>query len=462
MACWASLLPSPSPWETPSSPLRMLSGSTCALSRLKSEVCSVNAFGDSQVQAAVKVGFFKRRAASRDDTVVRASAQGNRFGRFYFNVTGFPFPLGPFLERRTVRKEVEKGRIWTFEQEQALGFSSVTINIRMTVIKLLSGGLWVHAPIAPTYECIQLLNELEIPVEHIVLPTFAYEHKIFVGPFSRKYPRAQVWVAPRQWSWPLNLPLEFFGIFKAKKLQDQDLSVPWLSEIEQKTLSCPELGIGPYVEVAFYDKRSRTLLVTDAVIYVPKIPPEIVSKKALLAAAKNGLAVKLLSGGKDVPNDPVIDNVENRQKGWERMVLQILFLGPSNLLEPKKTFNQMSKKLIVSPILKTLVFSKVPEKVEEWVDGIVTDWSFRKIIPCHFSAPIAARPSDFKAAFAFVNGIASEGFTKKLPAFLLSLSVLLGKAASYFPPDDMKTLSSLDEFLVSIGAVKRTVVEKKT
>jgi hypothetical protein len=48
--------------------------------------------------------------------------------------------------------------------------------------------------------------------------------------------------------------------------------------------------------------------------------------------------------------------------GWERMVLQILFLGPSNLLEPNASFAQMSQKLIVSPIVKTLVFSKVPEK----------------------------------------------------------------------------------------------------
>jgi hypothetical protein len=49
-----------------------------------------------------------------------------------------------------------KGCIWLFEQEQALGFSSVSTNIRMTVIKLKSGGLWVHAPIAPTDECIQV------------------------------------------------------------------------------------------------------------------------------------------------------------------------------------------------------------------------------------------------------------------------------------------------------------------
>lgn len=47
------------------------------------------------------------------------------------------------------------------------------------------------------------------------------------------------------------------------------------------------------------------------------------------------------------------------------MVLQILFLGPSNLLEPNASFAQMSQKLIVSPIVKTLVFSKVPEKVKK-------------------------------------------------------------------------------------------------
>jgi hypothetical protein len=80
-------------------------------------------------------------------------------------------------------------------------------------------------------------------VEYIVLPTFAYEHKIFAGPFSRKFPKAQIWVAPRQWSWPINLPLEFFGIFRARPLQDEDDATPWATEIEQKVLSSPEVGI---------------------------------------------------------------------------------------------------------------------------------------------------------------------------------------------------------------------------
>jgi hypothetical protein len=74
-------------------------------------------------------------------------------------------------------------------------------------------------------------------------------------------------------------------------------------------------GIGPYVEVAFYHKSSRTLLVTDAVIFVPQQPPECISKESLLASAKNGLAVKLLSKGKEVPDEPVVDNKLNRQKG---------------------------------------------------------------------------------------------------------------------------------------------------
>ena len=34
-------------------------------------------------------------------------------------------------------------------------------------------------------------------------------------------------------------------------------------------------GIGPYVEMAFFHKRTRTLLTTDAVIFVPQQPPQV-------------------------------------------------------------------------------------------------------------------------------------------------------------------------------------------
>ncbi len=69
------------------------------------------------------------------------------------------------------------------------------------------------------------------------------------------------------------------------------------------------------MEVAFFHKQSKILLLTDAVIFVPEKPPEVVGKQALLSAAKNGLAVKLLSAGKEVSNDPIIDDEATRQRG---------------------------------------------------------------------------------------------------------------------------------------------------
>jgi hypothetical protein len=236
-------------------------------------------------------------------------------------------------------------------------------------------------------------------VEFIVLPTFAYEHKVFVGPFSRRFPKAkaraggggcprmaaapltgealclqlrertaqpfqpsqspsnplkrfppprQVYTAPFQWSFPLNLPPQFFGIFPAGEVTG-GAEMPWSDEIDHKLFLPPSIGgregggrgrvllkallapgvgavratrgpaeaalrareagmagagasqslaccadghrihllassagVGDYVrfsEVAFFHKASRTLMVTDAVVYVPDEAPEVISTK---------------------------------------------------------------------------------------------------------------------------------------------------------------------------------------
>ncbi len=85
------------------------------------------------------------------------------------------------------------------------------------------------------------------------------------------------------------------------------------------------------MEVAFFHKQSKTLLLTDAVIFVPEKPPEVVGKQALLSAAKNGLAVKLLSAGKEVPNDPIIDDEATRQRGND-MFFFVMDEAPPKLL----------------------------------------------------------------------------------------------------------------------------------
>jgi hypothetical protein len=64
------------------------------------------------------------------------------------------------------------------------------------------------------------------------------------------------------------------------------------------------------------------------------------------------------------------------------------------------------------------------------------------------------------AAFAFLDEFLPDRPAAS-PGLSLVFASLMGKAASYFPPDDMKTLSSLDDFLVSVGAVKKTVSGRK-
>ena len=65
----------------------------------------------------------------------------------------------------------------------------------MTVIKLADGSLLVHDPIAPTEECVRLLNEIG-DVRHIVLGSTAIEHKFFCRAFADAFPDASIYVCP--------------------------------------------------------------------------------------------------------------------------------------------------------------------------------------------------------------------------------------------------------------------------
>lgn len=45
-------------------------------------------------------------STGNNTTAVTTTSGRDSSGRFYFNITGFPFPLGPFLNRSTIRTEV--------------------------------------------------------------------------------------------------------------------------------------------------------------------------------------------------------------------------------------------------------------------------------------------------------------------------------------------------------------------
>ncbi len=344
--------------------------------------------------------------------------------RFWFTV-----PLYPYGQRRTLLTEVVKDRIWTFDQLQ--GILYVAVPIRMTVVRLDEGGLLIYAPVAPTPECIRLVQELVAQhgaVKYIILPTVSgLEHKVFVGPFARKFPQAQVYVAPNQWSFPVNLPLSWLGfpIGRTHILPEESAKAPFGEQFDYAILTI-NLGLGTFGEVAFFDRRSQTLLVTDTVLVVSEDPPAIVqlNPDALMFHAK------------DHAFDAVEANQATFRKGWQHIALFALYFRPSVLesialgqaLKDARKAGDRSKKayfglfpfrwredwrrsfealrgngrLLVAPILQTLILNRSPKATLEWADR-VSQWHFQRIIPCHFDSPITASPQEFRQAFTFLE-----------------------------------------------------------
>lgn len=121
-------------------------------------------------------------------------------------------PVGTYKSKKTLLKEIVPGKIWTLDQK--FGILNVQVPLRMTVIKMSDGGLWVYNPVAATPECVDMLKSLIAehgPLKHIVVGSVALEHKVYAGVLAQKFPKAQVWLQPGQYSFPVNLPDSFLG-----------------------------------------------------------------------------------------------------------------------------------------------------------------------------------------------------------------------------------------------------------
>ena len=418
-------------------------------------------------------------AASADE-----SSRGDESKRRYVNFTGFPFPLVPFLSRRTVVNEVVKGAVWTLEQEQGIGFDlGVSTNVRCTIVKMRDGRLWVHDPIAPTGECVEAIEAIGGDVAYVVLATTQYEHKIFAGPFSRKFPDAEVWIAPGQFSFPLQLPPQFFGIFPTGTIADGGM--PWESEIATKLLRLPSLFWGNYTycEAAFYHKDSRSVFITDAAVYVRDEPPEVIPNKALVdLGAPDGFTISLLRaldfrGGRALPGADVTraDPDGCAKVGWKRMALFSLFIAPDakNILKPDESFAGLAGKFVVSPIVYVIVFQHYREEVLTWVDAIGRDWGGAdRVIGAHF--PVCERDAIKRPGFiggmfgaAMTNpfdsvrggggGGSSGGGTpvKRFTRAFAWAATAADAPAEYVDVDDLASLELVARFARFVRAVPR-------
>jgi len=307
-------------------------------------------------------------------------------GRFFF-----PPLTPPLFKRATYRYELGRGA-WAFEQ--LLTFANVSATIRTVVVRMEDGGLWVNSPQWPTGELVSLLDELG-PVKHVVLPCNALEHAAPVKAFVGKYPEASVWVSPGQYG-PFgecgldkasarNMPYRVDGVLPVGAPKAGDAMPPWASEFEMRTLyvNLPE-NAGPVSEAAFYHRPTRTLVATDAVVFVPSAPPPIFSTY-------------------------FDDRSVGEPDFWAKSVLQSVFLPLRNAVgsspeEQWPGYATVSGRLLRAPILRAFADARAPDAVREWVKDTEAMGAFDRILTAHFASPIKASPADFAAVFAYLDG----------------------------------------------------------
>jgi hypothetical protein len=347
-------------------------------------------------------------------------------------------PVAPYSRRKTIRRGVGPG-VWAFDQ--LIGIYYVHVPIRMTVVKMESGGLLVYAPVAPTKECLDLLQPLidqHGDVKTIILPSVAVEHKVNAGPFARAFPKADFFVVDQQYSFPIPLPNAFLGLppwTKPLPRSSEGLGSLFGSkgEFEHEVLTVKP-GPGSYFQdVALLHRPSKTVLLCDSLLAVTEEPPPILTADPEYVRA-------LLFHARDDPLELVADSPEARRKGWRRIVLLFNFFIPGSStadigltpllgLDPRfelgwggwqpftwrpeaeeKSFEVYSAngKPTLFPIIQIILNRGVADgSLRRWVET-VQSWDFERVVPAHLDAPLAIGPREFAEPFGFARNGGNE------------------------------------------------------
>jgi len=324
-------------------------------------------------------------------------------------------PLYPYGRRRTLVRELIAERLWAFEQLQGVWY--VAVPIRMSVLRVCDG-LLLYAPVAPTAEVREALRALENrwgPVRAIVLPTASgLEHKLPVPAMARAFPAATVWVTQRQWSFPLNLPPAWLGFPPGRTRVLLEDGVPYPDQLLWEALGPLDLGLGTFLEVACLDRASGALLLTDALVSIPAVPPPIFSLDP----------TPLLFHARERGSEPLRDDPEARRRGWARLVLFANYLRPAPLDVPplgevlreafapgcrnarshfglfpfrwQPGWQQEAEALFshegrpqVAAVLERLVFPRQRNALVSWLRALAGRGELRWLVGAHYDAPVA-------------------------------------------------------------------------
>ncbi len=142
--------------------------------------------------------------------------------------------------------------LWTLEAPAKL--AGLDLGIRMTVVRLRDGGLWLHSAVPLTDEHQRELEALG-PVRFIVAPSKF--HHLFAGAAKQRFPAARLLGAPGLAEKRKRLALD--GVLGAAP------DPGYAADLDQRVVG----GMPMMNEVAFLHRASGTLIVTDCLFYVP-------------------------------------------------------------------------------------------------------------------------------------------------------------------------------------------------
>ena len=155
-------------------------------------------------------------------------------------------------EPLNVLKEVARD-VWIVDGPEIrfrLGPLNIPFPTRMTVIRLPSGGLWLHSPVAWDEALANELAQLG-PVAHLVAPNSI--HYWWIRDWSSRFPAATIWAVPQL------APGAEERVPAHRKLESA-APAEWENAIDQVIVAGSRI-----TEADFFHRPSRTLILADLI-----------------------------------------------------------------------------------------------------------------------------------------------------------------------------------------------------
>jgi len=140
--------------------------------------------------------------------------------------------------------------IWIMNGDHVRMFGMLPFTTRMTVVRLKSGGVWLHSPVRPTPEGRRAIDQLG-PVQYLVAPNKI--HSLGIEPWKSLYPSAEVWASPGFSRRHPDIAVD--------AVLTNEAQAPWSGDIDHGVID----GHAVLDEVEFLHKPSNTLIVTDLI-----------------------------------------------------------------------------------------------------------------------------------------------------------------------------------------------------